>query len=103
MLRTAARNSLSSEPRSRSMASFTVSLVVKGPGVKSNLQELPDCTVIFLFVAIAVVAVAIVKRRLWNHSHRRGRGGVDFFAAEVGCLENDVLNGIGRHLARILL
>ena len=31
-------NSLSREPRSRNIASFTVMLVVSGPGVKSGLS-----------------------------------------------------------------
>src|SRR5271170_3988576 len=101
MLRALERKSLSSEPRSRSIASLTVALVVKGPGVKRSLAELVGYTCIL--IAIAIIPIAEVDRRLWNHGHCLGRRRVDFLPTKVRRLEGNVLDRIRRNLTRILL
>src|SRR5215472_6678266 len=58
-------------------------------------------TLIFLFISVAVVAVAIVERRLWDHCDSFARCGVHSFSAEVSRLEHKVLDGIRWNLARV--
>src|ERR1700733_1713130 len=103
MLRTVVRKSLSSDPRSRSIASLTVALVVRGPGVKSSLLGLIGCIFVLLFIAVAVVSIAVVDWGLRNHSNCLKGCGVDFLATKVSCLEDDILDRVWWHFSRILL
>src|SRR5271154_2402108 len=91
-----ARKSRSREPASRSIAALTVALVVSGPGVNSSL--LVVMSEVLQFVAIAVERVGQAQAR--NLSVRRRLP--DALAAQVSGIDDDVFDGIGSGLARVL-
>ena len=100
ILRTVARNSLSSESEIAEHGPLDRGACGQGAGGKEQLIRSYQFAFSFSScVAVAVVAIAVVERRLRNHCNRLRRRGVDLLAAQVSCFDDDILDGIRRNLA----
>src|ERR1035437_4100882 len=85
------------------MAPLTVALVVRGPGLKSNLSLLIASIFIFLFIAVTEIGIAVIDWGLRNHCNGFFRSGINLLATQICRFKNNVLDRIRWNLMRILL